>query len=113
MIAALEPDEVSPEEEAGYRSAQDRGRRAGELLADPLMEEAFAGVRAEYVQALQDAPIRDTEGLVAIKPMIATLDKVRGHLGHWITTGKMAEGSLAEIETRRDRWKARMRNFGR
>lgn len=78
-----------------------RAHQAERLLNDPLFQEAFAVVEAEYLDGWRNSPARDTEGRERLWLMLKLLGKVRGHLQTVMETGKLAEKQLTAIEPKR------------
>jgi hypothetical protein len=78
-----------------------RGHNAARLLADPLIAEAFDAIRAEYIAAWENAPVRDAEGRERIWAHLQALGKVREHLSTVVTTGKMAEKQRDDMRGKR------------
>ncbi len=82
-----------------------RGVNARQLLENPLLMEAFAETRAEYLAAWEKTPVRDHEGREQIWLMVRTLDKVKGHLQTVMDGGQLAEHELTQLEARKRGWK--------
>ena len=80
----------------------DRAAKAKAVMKNPLIREAFDGLRETYVRQLRDAPIRDVEGIQLLKIMLSTVDTVEGHLERAIKTGKLADQRLTIIERMRE-----------
>jgi hypothetical protein len=78
-----------------------RGHNAARLLADPLIAEAFDAIRAEYISAWENAPVRDAEGRERIWAHLQALGKVREHLSTVVATGKMAEKQRDDMRGKR------------
>lgn len=78
-----------------------RGHSAARLLNDPLMAEAFDALRAEYIAAWENAPVRDAEGRERIWAHLQALGKVKAHLETVMNTGKMAEKQRDEMRGKR------------
>ncbi len=77
-----------------------RGVRAGELLENELLVEAFETARAEYLKAWESTPARDVEGRERLWIMVKLIDRVRGHLRQVLDAGKIADAHMHEIERR-------------
>lgn len=78
-----------------------RGVRARELLENPLVVEAFASVKAEYLDAWEKTPARDQEGRERLWVMVKLIDKVKLHLGQVVDAGKIADADMTAIEKRK------------
>lgn len=87
------------ENEPQLRSEAARGQRAAELLADPLLIEAFALLDERFNQQWADSPARDTEGRERIWLMKKLLKNVGEHLAEVATTGKLASIQLERHRT--------------
>jgi hypothetical protein len=87
------------ENEGQLRSEATRGQRAAELLADPLLVEAFALLDERFNQQWADSPARDTEGRERIWLMKKLLKNVGEHLAQVAMTGKMASLQLEQHKT--------------
>lgn len=74
-----------------------RARQAAELLEHPLLVEAFAALEREVIEEWKASPARDEEGREKLWIMLRLSEKVRNHLQNVITTGKMAEISLRDL----------------
>ena len=75
-----------------------RGINARLLLETPLLVEAFAETRKEYIAAWEKTPVRDHEGREKLWLMVRTLDKVKGHLQTVMEGGKLAERELTDLQ---------------
>lgn len=85
-----------------------KGVRARELLDNPLMVESFAAVKAEYIEAWEKSPARDSEAREKLWVMVKLIDRVKAHLEQMVDNGKLADAELTAIEQRK-----RFRMFGR
>lgn len=77
----------------------DRGEAAKRLLDDPLLIEAFDGIRKAILEKIEDAPIRDRDGVHELKLMLKLLKDVRSHLELAIANGKVASFRIKERNT--------------
>lgn len=77
-----------------------RGRQAEELLEHPLLVEAFEFLESEVINAWKSSPARDGEGREKLWLMLHLSEKVKNHLQQVISTGKMAQISIKELEKR-------------
>ena len=77
-----------------------RGRQAAELLEHPLLVEAFAALEQEVVNEWKNSPARDEDGRERLWMMLRLSQKVRGYLESVITTGKMGQIQLKELDKR-------------
>ena len=92
-------------DEAKLRAEASRGQRAAQLLADELIQEAFALLRERYTAEWAGSPARDSEGREKLWLMLKCLNAVDAHLNEALTTGKMASVQLEQERTRLQRTK--------
>jgi|688.fasta_scaffold117774_3 hypothetical protein len=78
-----------------------RADAAKRLLEDALMAEAFASVRTAILQRIEDAPLRDRDGVHELKLMLKLLRDVRGNLETFIRDGKIAALHIEEERKKR------------
>ena len=76
---------------------EERGRRAAELLADPLFAEAFAVCHAAYINALETSGFKQRDERDELWRRLQTLKKIREHLETVASTGRLAAEQLREI----------------
>lgn len=86
----------------------ERGRRAAELLASPLLAEALDAIESEIVQQWEQCPARDADGKEALWQLMKTSKKFRGLLSGYINTGKLAVDNLRRFEDKRG-WLEKLR----
>lgn len=90
-------DDLKLREEVG------RAQRATDLLADPMLREAFDALREQITNDLFAAPARDKEGREQLWLMRKLLDRVEGHLQTQVQTGQMARLQLERANPLRHR----------
>lgn len=85
---------------------QERGRSAAELLANPLLIEAFEVCRDAYMSALENTGFKQSAEREELWRRLQTLKKVREHLETVATTGRLAKEQLKELRfaARDGRW---------
>lgn len=71
-----------------------RGQKAAQLLAEPLLAEAFATFANEVQERWSKSPARDVEGREKLYLMLKASERVQAHLSSLIESGKMAEATL-------------------
>jgi len=81
---------VTPEE------TLERANRAEKLVNDPMLDEAFELVRASLLESIENAPIRDVEGVHELRLMLKLLRSARGHLDQAVRDGKVIVHRLEE-----------------
>jgi hypothetical protein len=85
-----------------------RGVEAEQLLANPLLKEAFAGVKAALVASLEDVPIGDIDTHHQIALSLQALKTVRRYLENWVQGGRLE----AERATSTANWQKFMKRSG-
>ena len=75
-----------------------RGQNAEKLLGNELFAEAFDKLREAILTSIEEAPIRDKEGVHELKLMLKVLKDVKGHIIQVVETGKMASIQIMEQE---------------
>jgi hypothetical protein len=88
-------------EEAKLLQEAARARRAKEILEDPLVQEAFALIKAKLVDEWERCPMRDKDGREYLYLMMQLQAKFRAHFEQAVQRGKVADHGLAQIEQRR------------
>jgi len=68
-----------------------RAIKAEALLNDATLTEAFANVRLGILRKIEEAPLRDHDGVHELKLMLKLLHDVRANLTRAVNDGKMAE----------------------
>lgn len=74
-----------------------KGNAATRLLADPVLIEAFEGLRAEYLKAWEATGARDTDARERLWQAYQIVGKVRTHLSHVASGGKMAQKQIDDV----------------
>jgi hypothetical protein len=85
-----------------------RGVRAGELLDNELLTEAFTALETSYTSAWRATVIDDVAGREKLFLAINIVGKVRDHLATVIANGKLAQAELDELAQTAER----RRRFG-
>jgi len=89
-------------EESKLVSERNLASQAKGLLDNPMLVEAFAGLRSNYENAWRAAKVTDLDGMQQIKIALVILDQVEGHLKHAVKTGTLADTQLAIIQRTRE-----------
>lgn len=92
-------------DEGPLHTRQQRAQQAKELLSHPLLKEAFNGIRQTYLEAAMSVGHTDDIGRFRVVQAALVVDRVKGHLQHWIEDGKLAEAELRELQRGNDRKK--------
>lgn len=77
-----------------------RGTKADALLTDPDLSAAFDSVRQAILDKIEQAPLRDADGVHQLRLMLKLLRDVRANLETAVRDGKMAAHKL-KIEQER------------
>lgn len=84
------------EDEGKRRQEVSRGQQAKELLEHPLVVAFLADAEARYTKRWRDSRRDDVEGREEAFKYLDVLQCFRDEMKRHITTGKMAEKTLAE-----------------
>ena len=71
-----------------------RGERAKQLLAEPIITEAFATLEKDVMEEWARSPIRDKEGQNELLLMVKTARKFKAIFETLMATGEMAAHNL-------------------
>jgi hypothetical protein len=74
-----------------------RGARATELLKNELLQESFAALERDYIEAWKITPARDTDGRERLWQAVNIVGKVRDHLVKVANDGKLSQRHLNEL----------------
>jgi hypothetical protein len=88
-------------EEIKLLNEVERGRRAQDLLADPLLMEAFGTLEQAYTTAWAGTAVKAVEDREIVWRHMQSLRKVRSHLETAVRTGTMAKSQLNDLHQRR------------
>ena len=66
-----------------------QGERAGELLINPVFQEAIQGVKDAIHEQWEKCPIRDVEGQQYLKLELKILNDLVGNIRSMVNSGKM------------------------
>lgn len=73
-----------------------RGQQAKNLLAHPLLAEAFSIIEQDIQDKWQNSPARDSEGREQLWAQLRLLHRVRSELQQVVEHGKVAEETLMQ-----------------
>ena len=79
------------------RQEIDRANRVEALLENPLIEEAFSELEKEFVEALRNTAIADSENREHIYRLLQALEALKGHFTKVLQDGKLAKERLKTI----------------
>ena len=94
-------------DEIALTKATEQANRAQQLLADDMLNNAFAGLEEAYAAAWRSTKIDDVTGREKLFLAINVVGKVRDHLTAIVGNGKLAAAELrqlAETAEREKRW---------
>jgi hypothetical protein len=74
-----------------------RGARAHELLKSELLQECFATLERDYIEAWKTSPARDTDGRERLWQAVNIVGKVRDHIVKVLNDGKLAQRQLDDL----------------
>ncbi len=77
-----------------------RGQKAAQILAEPLVKEAFDVLKQECYDQWAKSPARDAEGREKLWLMLKSAERVEAHLRSLLETGKLAEATLRQKAAR-------------
>ena len=81
-------------EEDRTERAIGRGVQAQALMRNELLQEGFAKLEADYIQAWRTAPVRDMQMREKLFLAINVLVKVKDHLAKVLADGNVAQADL-------------------
>jgi hypothetical protein len=81
-----------------------RRARAEELLANELLQEAFAALEARYVEEWRMTQFRDTDARERLWQAVNVLRKVKDHLARIVSDGRLAQKEIDEMTVKRKRF---------
>lgn len=84
----------------------ERGQRAERLLGDELLNECFAKLEAEYVQAWKTWAAHDTAGRERLWMAVNIVGLVKTNLNSIAAGGKLAKKELDELAGKPKGWLA-------
>ena len=81
-----------------------RRARAEELLANEILQEAFAALEARYVEEWRVTQFRDTDARERLWQAVNVLRKVKDHLARIVSDGRLAQKVIDEMTAKRKRF---------
>lgn len=67
----------------------DRAHKAAEVLNDPTLQKAFAGVREELVKRIEASAIGDASSHHSFAQQLQALREVQRQLARWVTDAEV------------------------
>lgn len=104
---------MNADQELKLAAESGRGAKARSILTDDMFVEAMEVIEKDILDKWKSAPIRDTEGQLALRLKWQCLSELKKHLIDVMTTGKLAEAQLRYERTLAERAKAAMKAFVR
>ncbi len=95
-------------DEIGLNKAVTDGKRASILLEDEMLQAAFRQLEHDYTLYWKNTKIEDTIAREHLWQAIQIVGKVRDHLAHIFTNGKVAQRHLDELAHQRKRTNLRI-----
>ena len=77
-----------------------QGKRAEQLLNDPLLKEAFEDLLDIYQQEIFNTGFTDNDKRTYLWVAYNLVDKIRGHLQSIMTSGKLTQQELDQLNKR-------------
>jgi len=78
-----------------------KGKRAEQLLNDPLLKTAFEDLLEIYKQEIFNTNFADDDKRKHLWVAYNMVDKIRGHLQSIMASGKLTQQELDQLNTRR------------
>ena len=78
-----------------------KGKRAEQLLNDPLLKTAFEDLLEIYKQKIFNTSFADDDKRKHLWVAYNMVDKIRGHLQSIMASGKLTQQELDQLNTRR------------
>jgi hypothetical protein len=80
-----------------------RGSRAKALLDNELLQESFATLERDYIDAWKTSAARDTDARERLWQAVNIVGKVRDHIVKVLNDGKLAQRQLDDLAARSPR----------
>jgi hypothetical protein len=80
-----------------------RRARAEELMANELLQEAFATLEARYIEEWRVTQFRDTDARERLWQAVNVVRKVKDHLARVVSDGRLAQREIDLITEKRRR----------
>lgn len=96
MTEAVTPETIAQADNA-QRSSM-RGQNAKLILDNPVFHEAFEGMRAQLIEGLAEANLREPEDLVLLVQQLKLLDRLKINFVSYVQVGEQAD---ADVERQR------------
>ena len=74
-----------------------RGARAEALLKNELLQECFAALERDYIEAWKTSHARDTDGRERLWQAVNIVGKVRDHFVKVVNDGKLSQRHLNDL----------------
>ncbi|HLH96431.1 MAG TPA: hypothetical protein VKW08_15050 [Xanthobacteraceae bacterium] len=81
-----------------------RRARAEALIADELLQQAFARLEERYIEEWRITQFRDTDARERLWQAVNVVRKVKDHLARIVGDGKLAQREIDELAQRRKRF---------
>lgn len=74
----------------------ERAKRAKALLNDPMLNEAFEGVRQAILTNFENTKVQDHEAMLHLRLMLHVLKSVRANLTSYVNDGKVLDFNVRQ-----------------
>ena len=85
------------DDELKLRREMDRALKAKELFRNPIFEESFDALKAQYEAEWSSTAPKDSDTRERLYYLTQALDAIRSHLKSVLETGTMAEHQIKEL----------------
>ena len=92
-------------DEAKLHQALSRGDRAQALLNNDILKDAFGALERDYITALFETSAQDQIAREKLYLAVNVVRKVRDHLHHVVSDGKLAKKQIDQLAAESERKK--------
>lgn len=104
---------LTPDQEMQLGGELARASRARLVLENELFSEAVALIEADTLEKWKAAPVRDTEGQLALRLKWQVIQEFKGQFTEAVETGKLAQKTLEQERSLKERARDAVRAFSR
>ena len=87
---------TSQEEDVRLAGEAERGVRARAMIESAIFREVLEAIEEATIHKFKTAPVRDAEGMLALRLKWQILQEIRGYLTDVANTGKLAEAQIEQ-----------------
>ena len=88
--------------EGQAREKVERSAKAQALLRNEILQDGFAHLEEQFIEAWRGSQIADTESRERVYQLLQNLDALRGYFQSVIEDGKLAQMQLDEVKRQSD-----------